>query len=174
MAGAKFRNIRVRMASGRTRLQRARVLASGKLKFVKNKKRATPKRASPKRAAKKAAKKRSKSSKSASSGGNRTTKQGPTIPVGLVLPGFTGTWITFKDIQERWKSGGAKKAFRIMVVRTTGIDIEKKWGDAGFWRPQEAFFTLGWGIGGGLHWGVGKKLKVNAELGRMKFPIFRV
>jgi len=33
----KFRNIRVRMANGKSRIQRAQVLASGKLKFVKNK-----------------------------------------------------------------------------------------------------------------------------------------
>jgi hypothetical protein len=34
--GSKFRNIRVRMKGGKTRIQRAKVLASGKLKFVKN------------------------------------------------------------------------------------------------------------------------------------------
>jgi len=33
----KFRNIRVKMANGKSRIQRAQVLASGKLKFVKNK-----------------------------------------------------------------------------------------------------------------------------------------
>ena len=33
----KFKNIRVKMANGRSRIQRARVLASGKLRFVKNK-----------------------------------------------------------------------------------------------------------------------------------------
>jgi len=32
----RFRNIRVKMANGRSRIQRAQVLASGKLKFVKN------------------------------------------------------------------------------------------------------------------------------------------
>jgi len=32
----KFRNIRVKMANGKSRIQRAQVLASGKLKFVKN------------------------------------------------------------------------------------------------------------------------------------------
>jgi len=31
-----FRNIRVKMQNGKTRIQRAKVLASGKLKFVKN------------------------------------------------------------------------------------------------------------------------------------------
>ncbi len=31
-----FRNIRIKMANGKTRLQKAKVLASGKLKFVKN------------------------------------------------------------------------------------------------------------------------------------------
>jgi len=33
----KFKNVRIKMANGKTRLQRAKVLASGKLKFVKNK-----------------------------------------------------------------------------------------------------------------------------------------
>jgi len=32
-----FRNIRIKMANGKTRIQKAKVLASGKLKFVKNK-----------------------------------------------------------------------------------------------------------------------------------------
>src|SRR5947209_5601818 len=32
----KFRNIRVKMKGGKSRIQRAQVLASGKLKFVKN------------------------------------------------------------------------------------------------------------------------------------------
>jgi len=31
-----FRNIRIKMANGKTRIQKAKVLASGKLKFVKN------------------------------------------------------------------------------------------------------------------------------------------
>lgn len=31
-----FRNVRIKMRNGKTRLQRAQVLASGKLKFVKN------------------------------------------------------------------------------------------------------------------------------------------
>lgn len=39
---AKFRNIRVRMAGGKTRTQRAMVLASGKLRFVSNRKRSSP------------------------------------------------------------------------------------------------------------------------------------
>lgn len=33
----KFRNVRVKMKGGKTRIQRALVLASGKLRFVKNK-----------------------------------------------------------------------------------------------------------------------------------------
>jgi len=33
----RFKNIRIKMANGKSRLQRAQVLASGKLKFVKNK-----------------------------------------------------------------------------------------------------------------------------------------
>jgi len=33
---AKFKNIRIKMANGKSRIQRAKVLASGKLKFVKN------------------------------------------------------------------------------------------------------------------------------------------
>jgi len=32
----RFKNVRVKMANGKSRLQRAQVLASGKLKFVKN------------------------------------------------------------------------------------------------------------------------------------------
>jgi len=32
-----FRNIRIKMANGKFRIQKAKVLASGKLKFVKNK-----------------------------------------------------------------------------------------------------------------------------------------
>jgi len=40
----KFRNIRVRMANGKSRIQRAQVLASGKLKFVKNKARSVGRR----------------------------------------------------------------------------------------------------------------------------------
>jgi len=40
----KFRNIRVKMANGRSRIQRAQVLASGKLKFVKNKARSAGRR----------------------------------------------------------------------------------------------------------------------------------
>jgi len=33
----RFKNVRIKMANGRHRLQRAQILASGKLKFVKNK-----------------------------------------------------------------------------------------------------------------------------------------
>jgi len=40
----KFRNIRVKMANGKSRIQRAQVLASGKLKFVKNKARSVKRR----------------------------------------------------------------------------------------------------------------------------------
>ncbi len=40
----KFRNIRIKKPGGGTRIQRAQVLKSGKLKFVKNKSRAAPKR----------------------------------------------------------------------------------------------------------------------------------
>jgi len=40
----KFKNVRIKMANGRTRLQRARVLASGKLRFVKNKTRTVHRR----------------------------------------------------------------------------------------------------------------------------------
>jgi len=45
-----FKNIRIKMRGGKTRLQRVQVLASGKYKFVKNltKGRATRRRASPK------------------------------------------------------------------------------------------------------------------------------
>lgn len=41
----RFKNIRVRMKGGKSRIQRAMVLASGKLKFVKNIGRRTPKKA---------------------------------------------------------------------------------------------------------------------------------
>jgi len=50
----KFRNIRVKMANGRSRIQRARVLASGKLRFVKNTARKS--RSGAKRASRKARK----------------------------------------------------------------------------------------------------------------------
>lgn len=43
----KFRNIRVKMKGGKTRIQRAMVLASGKLRFVKN---VTRSRSSPSKA----------------------------------------------------------------------------------------------------------------------------
>ena len=48
----KFKNIRIKMKNGKTRLQRVQVLASGKYKFVKNigKSRAKSKSKSPKKA----------------------------------------------------------------------------------------------------------------------------
>lgn len=151
-------------------------MASGKLKFVKNKKAA-------KRTAKKATKarakttttKRSKSSKSSKSGGNRTSKNGTTLPVGLLAPGGLGTYLTVKDTIRKWKeSKSAKKTFRMLVLRTTGLDMDKKFGEPGFWLWQEAYFPLGWGIGKGLHWGIGKKMGVNQALGQARVPIFRV
>jgi len=39
----RFKNVRIKMANGRSRLQRAQILASGKLKFVKNKARSAGK-----------------------------------------------------------------------------------------------------------------------------------
>jgi len=43
----KFRNIKVKMKGGKIRIQRAMVLASGRLKFVKNKSKSGKKRAGP-------------------------------------------------------------------------------------------------------------------------------
>jgi len=39
----RFKNVRIKMANGKSRLQRAQILASGKLKFVKNKARSAGK-----------------------------------------------------------------------------------------------------------------------------------
>jgi len=40
----KFKNVRIKMANGKSRLQRAQILRSGKLKFVKNKARSVVRR----------------------------------------------------------------------------------------------------------------------------------
>ena len=55
---AKYRNIRVKMKGGKTRIQRAIVLASGKFKFVKNTSRRSYGDGLPKRYSKRSGKRR--------------------------------------------------------------------------------------------------------------------
>src|SRR3990167_8491990 len=55
---ANYRNIRVKMKGGKTRIQRALVLASGKLKFVKNTSRRSYGDGLPKRYSKRSGKRR--------------------------------------------------------------------------------------------------------------------
>ena len=55
---AKYRNIRVKMKGGKSRIQRAMVLASGKLKFVKNTSRRSYGDGLPKRYSKRSGKRR--------------------------------------------------------------------------------------------------------------------
>ena len=55
---AKYRNIRVKMKGGKTRIQRAIVLASGKLRFVKNTSRRSYGDGLPKRYSKRSGKRR--------------------------------------------------------------------------------------------------------------------
>ena len=62
-----FKNIRIKMKGGKTRLQRVQVLASGKYKFVKN---LTKRRASPRTVSPKVRKRRTASTKGKSMGKN--------------------------------------------------------------------------------------------------------
>ena len=101
------------------------------------------------------------------------------IPFGLLIPGGTGTASTLWDIYQAWKlnkSAGTSglNAMRMGVMRTSGIDIFKKSGEAGRWDPMEAHFTIGWIVGAITTLVVGTKLKVNQKLGRAKVPFFRV
>jgi len=109
----KFKNIRVKMANGRTRIQRARVLASGKLRFVKNKtrsvhkrvksgarriKRRVTRRRSPSRApiSRKATTKRSKSM--VGFGGIKSTLNKPIIRKVLMAAGLVSVAISILSI----------------------------------------------------------------------------
>jgi len=67
-----FRNIRIKMANGKTRLQKAKVLASGKLKFVKNTSRTVHRHA--KRAAKAVSKRRPRRKSSTRRAPRKTNK----------------------------------------------------------------------------------------------------
>lgn len=98
-----------------------------------------------------------------------------TIPVGLVVPGFTGTYTTIKDVWGQRKAG-AKAMLRMAVLRTMGVDLNATnfAGFVNFNTLKEAHFTMGWGAGQAVHWGVGKKMKVNQALGRAHVPFFRV
>ena len=106
-------------------------------------------------------------------------KKPTTIPVGLLLPGGAGTISTAFDIREAWvlnRSAGTsgKNALRMALMRTIGVDIFKKSGEANRFDPMEAHFTLGWLAGSLIHWLVGGKMKVNAALGRARVPWLRV
>ncbi len=71
----KFKNIRIKKPGGGFRMQRAQVLKSGKLKFVKN----TPRGGGRKTAAKKPARKRSKSVAKKGNPGHRSQKMGAVL-----------------------------------------------------------------------------------------------
>lgn len=176
---AKFKNIRMKKAGGGTRLQRVQVLKSGKFKFVKNRGKGTRGSTISTKVTRSRASSKSKGGVTTARRRRRAAKRArakknTTIPVALVLGGGTGTVITVKDTWNAWKNGGAKKAFRKVVLRMTGLDIEKRPGDTDFWRPMEAYFTLGWGTGQLVHWAVGKKMGVNKALGAAKVPWLRV
>lgn len=171
----KYRNIRIKKPGGGTRLQRARVLASGKLKFVKNKKRARPKLAARVRGkipvgknAPRRPKSRSRKS-SKSRGGNRTSKQKPTLPVGLLVPGGLGTYAWGHEIYNAAKAKNWKAAFFRSVKYAIGVDIPNK-----SFNIYDAYLLLGWGSGGLIHKGIGKYAGVNKALGQAHVPIFRV
>jgi len=109
----KFKNIRIKMANGKTRLQRAKVLASGKLKFVKNTgrkvksgakrahravKRRVTRRRSPSRApiSRKATKTRSKSV--VGFGGIKATLNKPIIRKVLIAAGLVSVLVSVLNL----------------------------------------------------------------------------
>lgn len=181
MAKPFTKNIRIKKPGGGTRLQKVRVLASGKFKFMKNDKTA---RKSSTKVTRLRASSKSKGGKTVARRRRRAAKKArakakTTIPVGLLVPGGAGTLSTAKDMWDTWvinrgPGTGGRNVLRVALLRTTGIDIFKKSGEAGRWDPLEAHFTLGWGVGALLHKFVGTKLGVNKALGQARVPWLRV
>jgi hypothetical protein len=91
-----------------------------------------------------------------------------TIPLGLLIPGLLGTFDLVKGVMAQ---NNGYDQMRVAIQKTLGMDIGGAW--KGFnWRA--ATFTLGWGIGAGVHYGVGNLMGVNKQLGRIGVPIIRV
>ena len=107
---AKFKNIRVKMRGGKSRLQRVQVLASGKYKFVKNKTRSkVSRKAKPtKRRSRKMARKR------------RRRRNSMTIPIAPILGLAAGSLNEF--VLGRALSGDFVGAGKAAVHRYIGID----------------------------------------------------
>lgn len=140
----KFKNIRIKMANGKTRLQRVRVLASGKLKFVKNVKKAG--RATRKVATRVTGRNLRRAPRrrfTSRSGGNRTaSKKARKIPIFSTIGGGLGAGITLKKVWDaRPKAGGSVQQMGDEFIHAL----------FGYWIPEKKFkFENGGGMGLGL------------------------
>lgn len=99
----------------------------------------------------------------------KRAKPKPTLPLGLLIPGFIGTLGLLKDAWANIKDKQYDKALKGALKKMTGYDFEKKTFD--MW---DATFTIGWLVGGALHKGVGGWMGVNRALGAAHVPLFRL
>lgn len=115
-----FKNIRIKMKSGKSRMQRVQVLASGKYKFVKNIKSSRSSKS------KKSTPKRKSGSSSSRKGGRRMGKS-------ITQTAFK--WIRVAaliapEAAEIMQYGLTSGSIRTMISNKTGFNIETKTFDA--------------------------------------------
>lgn len=157
-----YKNIRIPKRGGGSRLQRVKVLASGKYKFVKNRKKgvSTVKR------------KVSRSRASTKSNRRKTRKMARSmnLPMGVLMgvgAGFVINQNSNSPLQNAL-NGDYENAVRRYIENMSGLDVK-----TGKWDPLRAKGALALLVGVGLHKLAGR-FGVNQALGRAGVPLIRI
>jgi len=159
--------------------RKVRVLKNGQWRFLKGstrttktKTRSTPRRATPK--------KTTRRTRTVAKNTRARAKPKPTVPLGLLIPGLTGTFVTIKDVYDAYdanKGGGTGglNALRKTIQRMVGYDIFKGLDEQSISDMlSNAYFSEGWAVGEAIHKGVGGYMGVNKALGAAHVPYVRV
>lgn len=154
---ATFKNIRVPVGkTGKTRLQRVQVLATGQYKFVKNIK---------KSASKTGKKSGAKKSASKSKGGRKVGRKF-TIPIAVLGGLFAGLAVPIAQAM----NGASEEALKHITNNYTGFNPwSGRWSIDGLKRGLLPLL-----IGVLVHKFVGTELGVNRVLGRSRVPLLRI
>ncbi len=163
MAIVRFKNIRIRMKNGKTRLQRVKVLKSGKFKFVKNLTKG--KTSSKRKGAAKKVSRRTTSRVSVRRGGRKTTRK-LNIPL-AVVGGLAGAPDLRLAVTQAL-SGQGQNAMK-SLARVIGIQSDGKF-NSGLLLANVGSITLGLLI----HKFIGGKLGLNRMLGQSGIPFVRL
>lgn len=164
-----YKNIRVKKRGGGSRLQRVKVLASGKYKFVKNLKAKKSKSSNPRSSRKKARKVKRKVAKK-----KRRRSSGMTIPLAPVaglMAGIAGGQSPGYSPLNLVMAGDFENAANALSMNYTGYSLM----DGSFDIKRLGVGVLPLVIGALVHKFVGgRPLNINAMLARAKVPLLRI